>query len=241
MRKTSRRFVVGMLSCLLCLCALPTQAFASSFSDVDSSSPYYSYIDYLSTNDYMVGYASSGLFGPDDALTRADAVVTLYRIHGLADDNLSTIDPNSYATSNDTGFKDVEVKAYYTSSVNALYKLRSIVGYDGTTSFLPNSAITREELVTMIARLSDYCYPSDEITDTEGGALARCADADEASSWAEEALSWALDVGILTASNTESESYVNPTDCLTRAEATTMLSAYGDFLGTYYSRVCSTD
>jgi hypothetical protein len=231
MRKTTRRFITSMLSCLLCLFALPAQTFASSFSDVDSSSPYYSDIYYLSTNNYMVGYASNGLFGPDDELTRADAAVVLQRI---CFGGITSPMPVEYTEHNYTSFTDIQTNLYYTAAVNTGYEMNFIKGYDGGRLFCPNNPITREELITLIYRCGGG-YPTGT-TNTNGEALARCIDASEAASWAKTALSWALDVGILTVDDTESGPSIRPTSYLTRGEAAAIFTTYiRNFAGKYYS------
>mgnify|MGYP005767608007 CR=1 FL=1 len=95
-------------------------------------------IDLNSRAAFMNGYGD-GTFHPESNMTRAEAVVTLYR---LCDVN------TSYTSSN--VFRDVPSGMWYTQPVNAFAEGGII---DRTTYFYPDQNITRADLVEMLYRL----------------------------------------------------------------------------------------
>ena len=96
---------------------------------------------------FMKGYESDGKtnnFGPDDQLTRAQAVTILARLDGWTDGQTVTVD-NMYS--------DVKNVWYYNAIAYA--KKNGIVeGYEDGT-FQPDKAITRAEFSKMLARMSN--------------------------------------------------------------------------------------
>ena len=78
-------------------------------------------------------------------------------------------------------------------------------------------SITREEFATMLYRYSGEPEPS--------GSLEGYSDAGEISSWAGDAMTWAVSEGIISGSTATT---VNPSGSATRAEAATMLMRYAE-------------
>jgi len=83
---------------------------------------------------------------------------------------------------------------------------------DGTN---PNGLITRQELATMLYRFSG------ETVDAAMG-MAGYEDVDAISDWAADAMTWAVNKGIITGNAGK----LNPTGTATRAEVATMMSRY---------------
>lgn len=98
---------------------------------------------WLNTKDhvaYLSGYGT-GLFGPDNRMTRAQAAQMFYNL--LLDRNVS-------ATSS---FKDVPADAWCYDAVSALSSMGIIQGYqDGT--FRPNQPITRAQFAAIVTRFA---------------------------------------------------------------------------------------
>ncbi|MCC8078627.1 MAG: InlB B-repeat-containing protein, partial [Oscillospiraceae bacterium] len=99
--------------------------------------------DWLNTVNhvkYFVGY-ETGLFGPDNAMTRAEAAMMFYRLLTDTDVTLGKT------------FTDVADDAWYAEAVRTLAALGIIEGYpDGT--FAPNEPITRAELMAIATRFA---------------------------------------------------------------------------------------
>ena len=76
----------------------------------------------------------------------------------------------------------------------------------------PEASITREQLVTMLYRLCGEPGDSD--------ALDAAPDSGAVSSWAREAMAWALELGLIEGDETGA---IRPADTATRAEAAAIL------------------
>ncbi len=242
--KKGMLFTSVALSGVLCLAALPAQAFAKAFSDVDPTAWYATggYVDYVSANKYMTGYPGTDLFKPNETITRAEAASALYRtIENLADD------PSTYFSENLTPFTDVETGTYYINAVTWLYMNGVVTGYDGTTLFAPNSPITREEFISMIGRAVGRFYP-DGVTNSNGANLAKFDDADDISSWATANMAWSVDIGIISGypvdflgkgSEAGAVSWlIAPNQCASRAEVAKMLTIFQrDYITKYNVKI----
>ena len=88
----------------------------------------------------MSGYPDNR-FGPEDALTRAQAAQLFYSL--LKNQDISTT----------TYFTDVPSDAWYAKAVNALASMGIISGV-GDDKFLPDRPITRAEFVTMATKFA---------------------------------------------------------------------------------------
>ena len=77
--------------------------------------------------------------------------------------------------------------------------------------FAPNASITREQLVVML-----YRYAGEP---NAGGSLTGFSDSANVSSWAQQAMAWAVSSGIVGGSN----GALNPQSGATRAEVAQML------------------
>lgn len=100
--------------------------------------------DWLNTEDhvaYMVGY-SSGSFGPNDNVTRAQVAQMFYRL--LRNQNITAT----------TTFKDVPADAWYAQAVNALASLGIVAGV-GNGNYEPERAITRAEFCAIAVRFTN--------------------------------------------------------------------------------------
>ena len=79
-----QRWLAFVLAALLALPGITGNAYAAgsgAYGDVSSDSWYADAIDYVTEHGIMGGY-ENGSFGPEDPLSRAQLVVTLYHIAG---------------------------------------------------------------------------------------------------------------------------------------------------------------
>lgn len=166
--------------------------------------------DYSWDAGIMTGYGNSGLFGPYDDLTRAQAVVILWRIAG---------EPR--ATGSGNFIDNADPTAFY---YDALRWARGggIVSGDGDTNrFRPNDSVTREELAVMLANFASEVEGVDVSSDCE--AMDAIVGSEDVSSWAREAMGWAVDEGILSGSLLPSgERNLQPGATAQRAQMMTM-------------------
>ena len=174
-----------------------TQTLSLPFSDVYWGEWYYDATKALNDLGIMGGYPD-GSFGPQNLLTRADFVTLLHRL-------VET--PSSVAST----FTDISDEAYYAPAV-AWAAENGIVNGTSATEFSPNTSLTREQLVTILYRYRDAKYA--ESTRTEA-----FADYAAVSGYAKEAMTWAVENGIVTGK----DGLLAPRDAVTRAETAVVL------------------
>lgn len=170
------------------------------FADVQMDDWFYNAVVYVVKNGLMNGVTNTQ-FSPDTATTRGMIVTILYRMAGKP-------------TADGTSFADVEQDAYYADAVAWAAESGIVMGYgDGT--FGPNDSITREQMATMLYRYAG----SPAVTQT----ALQFADSGEVSSYATNAISWAVQQGILSG---KTGNILDPQGDATRAQVAQMLQNY---------------
>ena len=174
------------------------------FKDVKTTDWFYEDVAYVYNNDIMNGTAADK-FEPNSTLTRAMVVTMLYRIEG---------EPSvSYSGT----FKDVTKNQWYTEAVEWAAKNDIVKGFDANT-FGPSRAITREQLAAILYRYASY----KKLDTSHGSSLSKFYDSDKVSSYAKDALEWAVYEGIM---NGEAGN-LKPTGTATRAQAAAMFHRF---------------
>lgn len=174
----------------------------TTFADVPASAWYYNAVEYVYENGLMSG-VSGGRFAPNDTLTRAMLVQTLYAMEGRP-------------AAASAGFADVASGDWYASAVNWA-AANGVVSGVSETGFGPNNALTREQLALILYRYAQYKgYDT-----TQGGmAIREFADYGSISSWAAEAMSWAVNAGLISGVG---GNQIAPTGTATRAQVAQIL------------------
>ena len=162
---------------------------------------YHEAVDYVLRNDLMGG-CGSGLFGPDNHLSRAQLAQILYNKEGRP------------AVTGSSTFTDVAPGAWYAPAVTWATE-RGIAGGYGNGTFGPNDNITREQLTVMLWRYAG----SPAATNKE----LHFNDADGISSYALDAVCWAVENGVL---NGMGGGILAPQGLTTRAQAAQMLKNF---------------
>lgn len=149
------------------------------FTDVNGADWFYAAVEYVYGKGLMDGVSASE-FAPNQALTRAMVAQILYALEG---------------TPSVSGgkFDDVAAGKWYTNAVNWAAEQGLVSGY-GAGKFGPEDLVTREQLAVILNQYAQYKKMNAEAK----GSLAAFGDADSASSWAVEALTWAVDNGIIS-------------------------------------------
>ena len=164
---------------------------------------------------------STGLFGPDDAITRGQAATIIYRYANPG--SKDTTDPEYYANSSGR-FSDLPETGYYNAAIEWCAEQGIVSGYDDpetgepSGSFGPDDPVTREQLAKMLAELARVEGIS---LDADESALSRFPDAGEASSFAIGYLAWCAANGVITGDAQSGD--LNPTDGASRAEMVKMI------------------
>ena len=115
----------------------------------------------------------------------------------------------------DTGFTDEDSGAYYAKAV-AWAKANGIVNGITSTTFAPNGSITREQIAAILYRYANY----KKYDTTARISLNAYTDAGQISTYAREAMSWAVAAGLV---NGRTASTLVPQGTATRAEVATLL------------------
>lgn len=178
------------------------------FNDVSYGDWYYNAVQFVYSKGIMDG-VDYYKFAPNGTITRGMIVTMLWRMAG---------EPFEMPV---TSFTDVEIGRYYTTAV-AWACRNGIADGMGESTFGPNDAITREELVTLMYRYAQYFGHSCIGTSIEG-----FADAGSVSSYAYNAMCWAYKAGVVTGTT---GSRLNPQGTASRAEAAQMIMSFSSFL-----------
>lgn len=146
----------------------PPRKTVGGFSDVYEDDWFAECVVKAKDSGWMKGYGDGFTFGPNDPLTRAQAVVTLARVAGA---DLSS------------PYGDVSASPYYYEAVE--WAKDSGVASGEIKDFRPDDAATRAEFSTFLWRLKGE-PDADALADYEGAA-----------EWAEPALAWAVSTGVM--------------------------------------------
>lgn len=107
---------------------------------------------------------------------------------------------------------------WYTDAVNWAASKGIVKGYSDTV-FAPSDTVTREQLAVILYRYAEY----KEYDVSAKGDLATFVDSTDTSSWAAEAMEWAVGSGLLTGKD---GGRLDPTGTATRAEIATILMRF---------------
>jgi hypothetical protein len=163
------------------------------FVDVKENDWFYEAVYYCYDQGWFKGVSDTE-FAPKASMTRAMVVTVLWRLAG--EPGVATTAP----------FSDVESGKWYSQAVEWAYNMGIIQGY-GDGRFGVTDSVTREQLVVMLWRM----LGKPAVT----GDLSNFKDADKVSSWAKEAMSWAVGIGVINGDDTGA---LNPGGQATRAE-----------------------
>jgi 2',3'-cyclic-nucleotide 2'-phosphodiesterase (5'-nucleotidase family) len=139
-------------------------------------------------------------FSPNAAMTRGMLVTVLYRLEGS---------PQGATKS----FADVTADKYYANAVAWAAEKGVVTGMGG--GFLPDTNISREQLAAILYR---YAAPQQSTGD-----LTKYPDSGAVSTWAADAMKWAVGSGLLSG---DTNGKLNPAGNATRAEVATILERF---------------
>ena len=186
-----------------------TPSVKNPFTDVKPGDWFYDDVMFVYEKKLMMG-TSSTLFSPNEAATRAMLATILWRMEG------------SPAPKSSAGYSDVPTGQWYSDAIAWATEKGIFEGY-GNGTFGPNDPITREQLAAIF-----YRYASHKGYDTSAvGSLEQFSDKDKASSWALDALKWAIGSGLMNGKGDT----LDPTGTATRAEIAAMLHRFVDKYG----------
>lgn len=175
------------------------------FDDLVPGAWYVDAVQYAYDHGLMTG-TSATTFSPDQTTTRGMIVAILHRQAGEP-----VVDYRHT-------FDDVAEGAYYAEAVRWAASEGVVNGYSAS-AFGPADAITREQLAAIL-----YNYAAYKGVDMSARAdLSGYSDAASVSAWAEDAMQWAVDEGLI---NGMSETTLAPDGNATRAQVAAILQRF---------------
>ena len=171
------------------------------FADVSETDWYYDAISFVYGEAMMEGIDAKH-FAPNAVATRAMIVTILWRLEGKPDVDTSL------------KFNDVFGSAWYAKAVRWAVSRNIVKGYSQGI-FKPDEPVTREQLAALLYRYSSY--KGEDVSSIDK--LTQFIDGGKTSSWAKEAIGWAVARKIVSG---KGNSLLDPTSTSTRAEVAQM-------------------
>ena len=200
-------------------CAVTVEAFfapgATSlpFTDVSAGDWFYEAVQFVYENGLMDGVGNK-LFAPNATLNRAMAVTILYRLEGSPD-----LDGENLGYP----FADVDGDTWYSDAVYWA-RLNGIVDGVENNHFDPTGSLTREQMATILYRYAQYKGADVSAS----GDISGFADSANVSSWAVDAVKWAVGSGLV---NGVEGNALAPQGTSTRAQAAAVLMRLSQAMG----------
>ena len=171
------------------------------FTDTDRAAWYHDGVHYCVEHGLMMGTGQT-TFAPNIVTTRGMIVTILWRLEG------------SPSVGGPLDYDDVKAEDWYSEAVRWADSVGVVTGY-GNGKFGPNDTITREQMATMLWR-----YAGSPKVD---GSLSAFADGAQTSSWAQSAVIWAVDQGLIAGVGNDR---LEPRGQAARAQSATILARF---------------
>lgn len=185
---------------------LTIPALPIAFEDVKPGIWYYDAVEEMAQTGRMIG-VSETRFAPQMNLTRGQLATILYRMEGSPE-----------VTGMEHPFTDVAENRFYSDAVTWASEYGIVCGVT-ETKFLPNVAVTREQMAVLLYRYAEYKGYNMAVE----GDLSRFPDGEKTSKYAESAMCWAVNAGLFQGSADGGAIWLKPQSGATRAQAATVL------------------
>ena len=180
----------------------PVTDVSDIFLDIAPDAWYKDAVQYAYDQGLMTGVSATE-FDPEATTTRAMIVSILARLEGVE-------------SAEAAGFADVDDNDWYATAVNWAANVGVVNGYEDNT-FQPNTAITREQLAAILMNYA--AYKGEDVSNR--ASLATYTD--QPSTWAEEAMSWAVAEGLMNGVTADT---LQPQGAATRAQVAAILQRF---------------
>lgn len=176
-----------------------------SYNDVTAGDWFTPDVIYVTLTGLMNGTGDG--FSPNNNINRAQLVTVLYRMAGEPE------------VTGENPFTDVPDGQWYTDAV--LWAAENGIT-EGTseTTFSPNSALSREDMATLLYRFADF--ETEEPIEVTGD-LSGYTDADLVADYAVNAMTWAVGEGVISGIGNNT---LAPDNTASRAQMATVLTRY---------------
>lgn len=179
------------------------------FADVSSNHWATDSVAFASSHGLFVGVGGNK-FAPNANMSRSMLVTVLYNLENRPVSN-GTID-----------FADVGSEDWYTEAMKWATTNKIVSGY-GNGVFGPKNNVTREQIATIMYRYANAIG----VETTEQGSITKFKDGGNTSSWARNAMSWAIGAKLFSG---DGQGNLKPTDSATRAEVATILMSFVKYI-----------
>lgn len=156
------------------------------------------YIDFVTSHELYTG-TSKTTFSPNVGMTRGMLAVVLHSLENKPDSTVGNV------------FTDVKDGEWYAKAIRWAAGKGIVAGY-GNGKFGPNDQLKREQLALMLYRYAG--------SPAHSGAALNFRDANKVSPYAQEAMKWAVQNGIISGTGNNT---LDPQGTATRAQVATML------------------
>jgi hypothetical protein len=184
---------------------LPWQsAIEPAYSDVAADAWYREAVWYVMDKG-LFDLTDRNAFSPTAPMTRLMLAQALYRLYGAP------------AIADASQFTDISAASVTWAAANA------IVNGTGAGKFSPDTEITREQLATMLHRYHQFSILNSQFSIAADAAdVSAFPDAASVSAWAEDAVKWAVGIGLIQGR----DGALAPQGTATRAEVATILQRF---------------
>lgn len=183
----------------------------NGFSDVKEESWYYNAVADTCDKEWFSG-TSETTFSPSVTLTRAMLVTTLARV-ARADADVATGEM----------FSDVPAEKWYAGPVEWACGV-GITSGTGEGIFSPGTAVTRQEIAMFLYKLA--IHKNYRVDDADAAAIDSFPDKNDVSSWAENAVNWAVTKGLISGVKAGDDVLLSPKSGATRSQCAQILWAF---------------
>lgn len=178
---------------------------SKEFADVPSTNWAADAVAFASAHELFSG-TSENTFSPNQPISRGMLTTVLYNLEGRPEQDLTVQDLAD-------GYSDVSSDAWYAEGIAWAAENGIASGY-ANGQFGPNDSITREQFAVMLWKYAGSPGSDSQLDFT---------DADQISGYAQTALRWAAEKGILSG---YTNGQLSPKGTATRAEAAQMLKSF---------------
>ena len=176
-----------------------------TFADVPETAWYHDAVYYVVERGLFQG-TSDTAFSPGTTMTRGMLTTVLYRMSGSPEVSYSPI------------FTDVPQDKWFTEGT-VWAGQNDVVKGMGDGTFKPNGELTRAQIAQMLYNYANWLG----IDTSVRGDVSGFADASSISSWAKEAMSWAVGIGLFQG---DTQNRLTPSAAATRAQVATLLQRF---------------
>lgn len=180
---------------------------SSRYEDLSTTAWYHTPVDYVLGNGFMAGM-SDRQFSPGSNVSRAQLCQILYAAAGKP-------------SASDAHFNDVQGDEWFADAVNWCSSKGIAAGFEDG-SFRPYEDVTREQLAVILRSYTKSCHNSNRNMMIHAS-LNPYRDKDEISSWASDAMGWAVGKKILAG---RGGMMLAPKATATRAEIAQMITSF---------------